>query len=54
MRMATPNDERPSKCSKASRDAQIAREQAMTPEQRAMASERMKQMVSFMRELRTK
>lgn len=54
MRMATPNDDRPSKCSEESRAFQIAREASMTPEQKSKAAKNMEQLLEFMRELRNK
>lgn len=48
-RFAEPNDERPSKCSEASRRAQIARESALTDEQREIAVRRMQELIDMMR-----
>lgn len=46
---AEPNDERSSKCSEESRRAQIAREQAMTPEARQAAAERLAELADLLR-----
>jgi hypothetical protein len=48
-RFVEPNDERASKCSEESRRAQIARESAMTDEQREIAVRRMQELIELMR-----